>query len=154
MSIEELKVELDTRLHSELIKEINGLPERISAHIDSAAWDIISTALGVKKDRWESAWEIDRHDKKSAIALALGEHALAQVQQAIPGYIAGLMVQDPRIPPIKSAFQKAYREHLAELTNHKIWEIAQERAKKRFSEIIEQVSGEPVKLEDEDDDAA
>lgn len=154
MSIEQLRAELDVRMKECLIEEIQKLPERISGHLDSAAWNIICTTLGVKKDHWhDSKWEIDTHHEKSAMARALGEHALAQIKTAIPDFIEGLVVGDPKIPPIKTAYTKAYKEHLAELVNRKIWEVAQSNAEKRFREIMEQISnGQKVDVRLSDDD--
>lgn len=157
MSIEELKVELDTRMKDLLIKEIENLPEKIDRHLDQAAWDIICTAMGVKKDHWhDSKWEIESHHKGTALAVALGEHALEQVKMAIPGFIEGLVVGDPKIRGLKTAYQRSYKEHLAELMNNKVWEVAHKRAEKRFVEIMEKISGEPVDsadIEDEEDAA-
>lgn len=157
MSIEQLRVELDERLKACLIEEINKLPNRISNHLDNAAWHIICAALGMKKDTWhDSKWEIAEGSKGSALAKALGEHVLSQVKTAIPDFIEGLVVGDPRIPPIKTAYTRAYKEQLAELVNNKIWEVAQSNAQKRFREIMEQISNGQkvdVQLSDDDDEA-
>jgi hypothetical protein len=154
MSLEELKVELEDRMKAQLIAEIEKLPQRINSHLDEAAWNIICAALGVKKDGWhDNKWEIDSHHEKTALAHALGDHALSQIKLAIPDFIEGLVVGDPRIPPIKTAYTKAYKEKLAELTNNRLWEYAQANAQKRFVEIIEQITGEkqdPVEEEDSD----
>lgn len=156
MSLEELKVELDARMKASLIEAIEKLPERIDRHLDETAWRIICTSLGVKKDSWDGGkWEIDSHHEKSAIAIALGEHALEQIQQAIPGFIKGLVVGDPRIPPIKTAYTKAYKEKLAELLHDQLWEVAKTNAQKRYVEIMEKISGGPVdqpNSEGEDED--
>jgi hypothetical protein len=154
MSIEQLKAELDERMKACLIEEIQKLPERIDRHLDEAAWKIISTSMGVKRDSWhDSKWEIDTHYKGAALAVALGEHALKQVQMAIPGFIEGLVVGDPKTKGVKAAYERSYKEHLAELLNNKVWEVAQSNAKKRFVEIMEKLSGEPVDVEDEEDAA-
>jgi hypothetical protein len=157
MSIEQLRVELDERMKACLIEEIQKLPDRVSGHLDNAAWHIICASLGMKKDHWhDSKWEIADNSKGSVLGKALGEHVLAQVKTAIPDFIEGLVVGDPRIPPIKTAYTKAYKEHLAGLVNNKIWEVAQSNAQKRFKEIMEQISnGQPVdvRLSDDDDDA-
>lgn len=158
MSIEELKVELDERMKASLIEEIQKLPERISNHLDEAAWHIICRAMGVKKDSWhDSKWEIDSHNEKTALAVALGDHALKQVKLAIPDFVEGLVVGDPRIPPIKTAYTKAYKEKLSELVHHKLWEVAHANAQKRFVEIIEEIGGEkvdPADLEEEGEEKA
>lgn len=147
MSVEELRVELNTRMKESLLAEIEKLPERIDAHMDSAAWSIICAALGVKKDSWhDSKWEIDTHHEKAALSIALGKHALAAAEMAIPDFIKGLVVGDPRIPPIKTAYTKAYKEKLAELVNHKLWEVAHKNAEKRFVEIMEMV-GSTAKID-------
>jgi hypothetical protein len=152
MSIEQLKAELDSRMKECLIAEIQKLPERIDRHLDEAAWDIITATMGVKQDSWHnSKWEIDDHSKGSALAKAMGEHALAQIKTAIPGFVEGLLVSDPALRPIKSAYNKSYKEHLAELLNGKVWEIAHKNAEKRFKEIMEKIGGEPVDVEDEDE---
>jgi len=152
MSIEELKAELDERMKACLIEEIQKLPERIDRHLDEAAWSIITTTMGVKKDSWhDSRWEIDEHSKGSALAKAMGEHALNQIKTAIPGFVEGLLVSDPALRPIKSAYNKSYKEHLAELLNQKVWEVAHKNAEKRFKEIMEKIGGEPLELEDGDE---
>jgi hypothetical protein len=112
MTVEQLRVELDERLKASLIEEIQKIPERISGHLDNAAWHIICASLGMKKDNWhDSKWEIETNEnKKPALARALGEHVLAQIKTAIPDFIEGLVVGDPRIPPIKTAYTKAYKE--------------------------------------------
>jgi predicted house-cleaning noncanonical NTP pyrophosphatase (MazG superfamily) len=157
MSVEQLRVELDERLKACLIEEIQALPERVSKHLDNAAWHIICASLGMKKDHWhDSKWEIADGSKGSPLAKALGEHVLSQVKTAIPDFIEGLVVGDPKIPPIKTAYTKAYKEQLAQLVNNQIWEVAQSNAQKRFREIMEQISnGQKVTpvLSDEDDDA-
>jgi hypothetical protein len=154
MTIEQLRDELDKRLKESLIEEIQNLPERISNHLDRAAWNIITTTLGVKKDSWhDSKWEIDEHSRGSAMAKALGEHTLAQIKTAIPDFIEGLVIGDPKIPPIKTAYTKSYKEHLAELVNRKVWEIAHKNAEKRFVEIMEQIgNGQKVDVQLSDDD--
>jgi hypothetical protein len=152
MSIEQLKVELDERMKACLIEEIQKLPARIDRHLDEAAWKIITTTLGVKKDSWhDSKWEIDDHSKGSALAKAMGEHALAQIKTAIPGFVEGLLVSDPALRPIKSAYNKSYKEHLAELLNRRVWEVAHRNAEKRFVEIMEKIGGESVDIEDTDE---
>lgn len=154
MSIEQLREELDARMRGTLIAEIEKLPQRIDAHLDAAAWNIICAAMGIKKGHWhDDTWEIDDHHSKTAMALALGEHALKQITLAIPDFIEGLVVGDPRIPPIKTAYTKAYKQKLAELVNTKLWEVAQRNAEKRFVEIMEQVSsGQKVDIQLSDDD--
>lgn len=156
MSVEELKIELDARMKESLIEAIEKLPERIDRHLDEAGWRIICTALGVKKDSWDNnKWEIDSHPEKTAIAIELGEHAMEQIKLAIPGFIQGLVVGDPRIPPIKTAYTKAYKEKLGELLHNKLWEVAKTNAQKRYVEIMEKISGEPVDQPDsegEDED--
>lgn len=156
MSIEQLREELDARMKGSLIAEIEKLPERINAHLDDAAWKIICAAMGIKKDSWhDDKWEIDSHHAKTAMAIALGEHALKQIKLAIPDFIEGLVVGDPRIPPIKTAYTKAYKQKLAELVNHKLWEVAQKNAEKRFVEIMEMVSSGKkvdIQLDDENED--
>jgi len=155
MSIEELKTELDERMKASLIEAIEELPERINRHLDQAAWDIICTAMGVKKDTWhDSKWEIESHHKGLALAVALGEHALKQIQMAIPGFIEGLVVGDPKVKGLKTAYERSYKEHLAELLNQKVWEVAHKNAEKRFVEIMEKIGGETVEVEDEEEDAA
>lgn len=156
MSVEQLKEELDMRIKSSLIEEIKKLPQRINEHMEHAAWQIISVSLGMKKDTWhDSVWEIDSHHQNAALAVALGNHALSQVKQAIPDFIAGLVVGDPRIPPIKTAYTKAYKEKLAELVHHEMWNHAQKNAEKRFAEIMAEITGEPDESEggDNDDEA-
>lgn len=156
MSLAQLREELDSRMKESLIEEIQKLPNRISGHLDTAAWHIITRALGVKKDSWhDSKWEIDTNQERSAVARALGEHVLAQIKTAVPDFIEGLLVSDPKIPPIKTAYTKAYKEHLAQLVNDKIWEVAQRNAQKRFVEIMEQISGGKkvdVRLGDDDEE--
>lgn len=153
MSLEELRAELDVRMKASLIEEIRKLPEKIDNLLSEAAWNIICTSMGVKKDTWHnSKWEIDSHHEGTALAVALGEHALKQVQLAIPGFLEGLVVGDPKVKGLKTAYERSYKEHLAELLNGKVWEVAHKNAEKRFKEIMEKIGGEPVDTEDEDAD--
>ena len=153
MGLEELKAELDTRMKASLIEAIEELPERIDQHLNQAAWDIICTAMGVKKDTWhDSKWEIESGSKGTALAVALGEHALKQVQLAIPGFLEGLVVGDPKVKGLKTAYERSYKERLAELLNQKVWEVAHKNAEKRFVEIMEKISGEPVDPVDDEDE--
>ena len=155
MGLEELKAELDTRMKASLIEAIEELPERIDRHLDQAAWDILCTAMGVKKDSWhDSKWEIESSSKGTALAVALGEHAMKQVQLAIPGFLEGLVVGDPKVKGLKTAYERSYKGHLAELLNQKVWEVAHKNAEKRFVEIMEKIGGETVEVEDEEEDAA
>lgn len=141
MSVEQLRDEFNERMRVSLIEAIEKLPERINAHLDDSVEEIITAALGVKKDSWNAnKWEIDTHNPKSAVAIELGQHVMAQVKLAIPDFIKGLVIGDPRIPPIKTAYTKAYKEHLAELFNRKTWEIAHAAAEKRFVKIMEDIS--------------
>jgi predicted house-cleaning noncanonical NTP pyrophosphatase (MazG superfamily) len=141
MSVEQLRVELDERLKACLIEEIQAMPERVSKHLDNAAWHIICASLGMKKDTGTTAsGRSPTGAQGSPLAKALGEHVLAQIKTAIPDFIEGLVVGDPKIPPIKTAYTKAYKEQLAQLVNNKIWEVAQSNAQKRFREIMEQIS--------------
>ena len=145
MSIEQLRTELDERIKASLIEEIQKLPERINNHLDDCVYKIITASLGIKKDNWhDSKWEIDTHNSKSAIAIELGVHVMEQVKLAIPDFIHSLVVGDPRIPPIKTAYVKAYKEHLAELINQKTWEVAHAHAEKRFVEIMAEITKKPV----------
>jgi len=149
MTVEQLQVVLDERLKESLIEAIQKLPQRIDSHLDNAAWNIITASLGVVKDTWhDSKWEISDKHNKAALALELGEHALAQIKHAIPGFVEGIVAGDPRIPPIKSAYLRSYKQKLAELVDRKIWEIAETNANKRFVEIMEKIGGETVDLED------
>jgi len=160
MGLEELKAELDTRMKDSLIEEIKELPERIDRHLSQAAWDIICAAMGVKKDTWhDSKWEIESSSKGTALAVALGEHALQQVQMAIPGFVEGLVVGDPKLRGVKAAYKRSYKEHLAELLNQKVWEVAHKQAEERFVEIMEKITGDSVdepesEVSDESEDDA
>lgn len=152
MSVEELKVELDARMKESLIEEIENLPRKIDSHLNEAAWKIICTALGVKKDHWhDGKWEIDSHHEQSALARALGEHTLTQIKLAIPGFIEGLVVGDPKVKGIKAAYERSYKERLAHLLNDKIWEVAHKKAEQRFVEIMEKVSSGSVDSADDED---
>ncbi len=143
MSLDELRIEYNLRIKSEIAMAIQKLPERIDAHLEKVAWGIITATLGVKKDGWSNGrWEIDEHCDGTALAKALGDHVLVQIKQAIPGFIEGLLVDDPRVPPIKAAYTRAYKMRLAELLHDELYVCAQKNAEKRFTEILGQITGE------------
>jgi hypothetical protein len=152
MTVEQLQVVLDERLKESIIEAIQKLPQAIDAKISTASWHIICAAIGVKKDSWhDSKWEVDSHNEKSAIARELGEHALTAIKHAIPDFTAGMVESNPRIPPIKSAYTRAFKSKLAELIDRKIWEVAEKSANRRFTEIMEKLGGETVDpLDDEE----
>lgn len=152
MTVEQLQGVLDARMKECLIEAIQKLPQAIDAKISTAAWCIITAALGVKKDSWhDGKWEVDSHNAKSAIAIELGEHALTAIKHAIPDFAAGMVESNPRIPPIKAAYTRAFKEKLARLVDSKIWEVAEKNANRRFVEIMEKIGGETVDPLDEEE---
>jgi len=139
MSIDELRVELETQLKARLIDEIQLIPQVVSDKVAELSEQLLLSLLGLRKDSFSSKFEIDSNNKNAALASQIGERVIAELHLATPDFFEKLAPVSPLYKKVKSAYQRAYTDAYAELLYEKVREAASEGASKHLAGVLDEL---------------
>jgi len=139
--IEQLRSEYESTLRAEIEAAI--LPENVKRAVDrvieEAAMQIIYAALGIEKRYGQ--WEVDHaNGRKTAIANALGEHAMSLIKSAMPAFIADFKVSQRELKAaLKKEFNEQFDAHLERMVRERAREAAEVEATRLMDAFREEV---------------
>jgi hypothetical protein len=111
--IEELRERYEQELRNAILQRMDSIATLVDQSIQMAADEIIANAIGIKRDRWDRCWEIDRcNGRRSAIAEEIGAVALAQVKAAIPDFVQKFVVKAEITKAIKIEYRAEYDRYM------------------------------------------
>lgn len=138
MSLGELKKELEARARAALLEEIEKINITVVTLVQQNARDIIANALGFSST-W-GRWEVDHcNDRKSAIANALGQAALSQIQLALPDFIAEMKTDITKEDFMKSAGRRDYADQYRRRLAEHMHKWVEEESLRESKVIIEEI---------------
>ncbi len=139
MTVDELRVELETQLKARLIDEIQLMPTLVRNKVSDLSDQLLAALLGLRKDTFSSKFEIDNNSKNSALASQIGEQVVADLQLATPDFFASLAPAGDFHKKVKTAYGAAYQRAYTDLLHKKIEDAATEGASKRLTEVLNEV---------------
>lgn len=138
MSVDELKAELEKRTKEALVTEIKTINQTVVMLVQQHARDIIAGALGF--DSRFGRWEVDHcNSRQTAIANALGQAALSQIQLALPDFIAEMKVDISKQDFMTGAGRRDYTDQLRRRLAEHMQKWVEDEALRQSKELIEQL---------------
>lgn len=152
--IADLRRQIDEKTEASLQEALKDLDSRIHSIVEQRISKIVAATLGLE-DRWGRV-EVDHcNGRQTAVANAIGEMAMAQIDRQFPEWIKQAIGNDKLPKGWKQAIRKEYDERLnwrlRELVKDHAESVIQTNAEKLLEEAIKMEPPKPKRKKDEED---